>query len=96
MARELYIESGKEDQFKVVSTKYKKGKFVKRDVYNVDLRNHFCPCDGFHFKRNCTHIKTIIALLKAKGIGIYWNKNTDSYYTNWDFQDIMKETVMIK
>jgi hypothetical protein len=85
--REFSIEAGKEDSYYLISKKLKSGKI---DKYKVDLRNFYCECKGFWFRHNCTHIKTIIELLKAKGIGIVWNKNTQSYYTNWDYQDIEK------
>lgn len=98
--RELYIESGYNDCYKVISKKYKKGKLVKTDVYETDLRNFWCnkitdgkkePCPGFWYTHNCIHLKTIIELLKSKGIGIVWLKEAKSYYTNWDYQDIEKE-----
>lgn len=89
--RELYIEAGKEDCYKVISKKIKNGKVVKIDEYRTDLRNCFCSCKGFWFTHHCIHLKTIIDLLKSRGIGIVWNKNTNSYYTNWDYKDIEKE-----
>ena len=89
--RELYIEAGKEDLYYVISKKIKDGKVIKIDKYITDLRNNHCTCDGFFYKFNCIHLKTVIELLKSKGIGIVWNPNTKSYYTNWDFQDIERE-----
>jgi len=88
--RELSIHAGKEDCFKVISKKYKKDKLIQTDIYKTDLRHNYCDCKGFWFRHDCIHIRTIKELLKAKGIGIVWNKTTDSYYTNWDYQEIEK------
>lgn len=89
--RELYIEAGEEDCYRVVSKKIKKGRVIKTDVYKVDLRNFYCQCDGFWYTHNCIHIRTILEILSSKGIGIVWNPNTKSYYTNWDYRDIQEE-----
>jgi len=86
--REFYIEAGKEDSYVVVSKKLKSGKV---DKYHVSLRDYYCPCPGFWFRHRCSHIDTILELLKSKGIGIVWDKRTKSYYTNWDYQDIEME-----
>lgn len=98
--RELYIEAGMEDCYKIVSKKYKGKKLIKTDIYKTDLRNFWCQrqkkdgtyevCPGFWYTHNCIHLKTVIELLKSKGIGIMWFKEINSYYTNWDFQDIEK------
>lgn len=89
--RELSISAGKDDCYTVISKKYKKGKLIRTDTYNVDLRNHYCSCKGFWFMHKCPHIDAIIDILKSKGIGIYWNQRTNMRYTNWDFQDIDRE-----
>ena len=88
--RELYIEAGIEDQYRIISKKIKNGKVIQTDSYFVDLRNWHCTCPGFWFKSKCIHLNTIIELLKAKGIGICWDKKCNAYYTNWDYQDIEK------
>lgn len=87
MTREFSIEAGEEDCYKLISKKIKNKK-VKVDIYTVDLRNFYCNCKGFWYKHNCIHLKTVIELLKTKGIGIVWNKRTNSYYTNWDYKEV--------
>ncbi|KKP31732.1 MAG: hypothetical protein UR20_C0033G0006 [Candidatus Woesebacteria bacterium GW2011_GWE2_31_6] len=101
MARELYIEAGREDCYKVISKKIKNGKIIKTDTYKTDLRNYWCQrekedgsyevCPGFWYTHNCVHLKTVIQLLRSKGIGITWVGEPKTYYTNWDFQDIERE-----
>lgn len=115
--RELYIEAGKEDCYKVISKHIEKGKVVQTKIYRADLRNWFCQditngerpvvmCKGFQFRHKCmrldnknkvtggipgcVHLNSVIQLLRAGGIGIVWDKKCNSFYTNWDYQDVEK------
>lgn len=75
------------DRYKVIVKEYDKGKFIEQREHYVDLRNGdwLCDCQGFHFRKTCSHIKFILSQLKDKG-GILQFDSTERWqdqYFNW-------------
>lgn len=80
--RELMIKSIGQDQYIVTSKKVKGKKEIKTDQYRVDMRSVICDCKGWFYSKHpkmCIHIKTVIALLKNKGVGILWDDKEQGY-----------------
>lgn len=53
--------------FRVTSTKSKKGKPDKIDIYTVDIRGPLCDCKSFYYRKRCDHIRSVIQMLRMKG-----------------------------
>lgn len=56
------------NRYLVTVKETKKGIVSFREHY-IDLSNSdwLCDCQGFHFRKTCSHIKFILAQLKDKG-----------------------------
>ena len=76
--REIEVESNGYDSYLVKSKSN-----GKNSEYIVDLRNHTCSCKGWFYSshpKTCTHIKSVIQLLRAGGHCIRWNKKEQAHY----------------
>ena len=76
--RETSIKSIGMDMYEVTSKKEK-----VTNSYIVDLRSHYCSCKGWfysEFPKTCTHIKSVIQLLRAGGHCIQWDKKEHAHY----------------